>query len=437
MITSADTVVVELGARSVRSPLALSTQPGDSLGDFTPDGARVLYDARVLPGKPQSFEVAFDLAGPREWLYFDPAKTTAAIVTCGGLCPGLNNVIRSVYLELTQNYGVGRVLGIRDGYLGLNSKEGRPPIELTRELVEDIHLQGGTILGSSRGPQEPAVMADSLIERKIDILFCVGGDGTQRGAHAVELELRKRKAPIAVVGVPKTIDNDIEFIEQSFGHVTAIEKATEVLRAAHVEARAVHNGVGLVKLMGRHAGFIAAGAALASQECNFVLTPEIPFPLEGEDGFLAALEKRLAARRHALVAVAEGAGQSLFENAPTTCDASGNVRPHDIGAYLKERIMAHFQSLSLPVNVRYIDPSYMIRGVPANCFDRLLCDALARSAVHAAMSGQTGCLIGRWNGAFIHVPIPTAVARKRRLEIEGQQWTNVLLCTGQPRWRER
>jgi 6-phosphofructokinase 1 len=435
MISPEDTLVSRLGPAKVSSPLALSTTAGDGLGDFIPDGARVLYECRVLPDQAPRLDVSFELAGPREKLFFDPAKTTAAIVTCGGLCPGLNNVVRSIYLELTHNYGVSRVLGLRDGFLGMNLAKGRPPLELTPSLTEDLHFHGGTVLGSSRGPQEPATMADGLEHHRIDILFCIGGDGTQRGAHALGQELRRRGSPIAVIGIPKTIDNDIPFVERSFGYVTAIEKAAEVLRAAHVEAKGVVNGVGLVKLMGRHAGFIAAGAALASQDVNFVLIPEARFELDGTEGFLAALERRLAQRRHALVAVAEGAGQHLFAGAPVTYDASGNARPHDIGLLLKERIADHFASRATPVNVRYIDPSYLIRGVPADTYDKLLCDRLARCAVHAAMSGFTDVLIGSCNSQFTHVPIPLAVREKRRLEIEGEMWTNVLLCTGQPRWR--
>lgn len=435
MISPAETIVPRLGPGRFISPLALSTRPGDGLGDFMPEGVRVLVDARVTGATPVNAELAFELAGPRELLFFEPPHTTAAIVTCGGLCPGLNNVIRSLFLELSYNYGVNRVLGIRDGYSGLHPPAGRPPLLLTREIVEDIHQQGGTLLGSSRGPQPPEAMVDFLIASKIDLLFCVGGDGTMRGAQAISQEIRRRGATIGVIGIPKTIDNDIPFISQSFGYNTAVEKAADVLRTAHVEARGVIHGLGLVKLMGRHAGFIAAGAALASQEVNYVLVPEVPFPLEGADGFLPMLEQRLLAHRHAVVAVAEGAGQHHFANIPQDRDASGNLRPHDIGGFLKDRIAAWFAAKGLPVNVRYIDPSYLIRGVPANCFDRLLCDRMARCAAHAGMCGKTGCVVGWWNDHFVHVPIPLVCGEKRRLDVEGDQWTNVLLCTGQPRWR--
>ena len=355
-------------------------------------------------------------------------------MTCGGLSPGLNNVIRSAFLELTYNYGVQRVLGIRNGYAGLNPASGLEPVTLTLDRVDVINNLGGTVLGTSRGPQDPAVMADFLERMRIDILFCLGGDGTQRGAHALFAEVQKRGATKAIVGIPKTIDNDIPYVWMTFGYATALEKAQEALRGAHVEARAAPNGIALVKLMGRDAGFIAAGAALASQEANFVLIPESPFPLDGEDGFLAALERRIQTRKHALVVAAEGAGQHLLQGDEAERDASGNVRYGDIGEFLREKIIGHFAQRQIPISLKYIDPSYLIRSVPANTFDRILSDQMARHAVHAAMAGKTDVLIGSWSNKMIHVPIRTATAVKKRLDLSSDFWDSVLAATGQPRW---
>jgi 6-phosphofructokinase 1 len=402
---------------------------------FADESIRVRVKRHVGGDASEADELSFEEAGPRHKLFFDPAGTTAAFVTCGGLSPGLNNVIRSGFLELTHNYGVRRVLGIRNGYAGLNPDSGLEPTLMTQRFVQNIHHLGGTVLGSSRGAQEPAVMVDFLEAREIDILFCIGGDGTQRGAHGIQQEIEKRGLPKSVVGIPKTIDNDVPFVEISFGFVTALEVASEVLRGAHVEAVGAPNGVGLVKLMGRAAGFIATGAALASQEANYVLIPEVPFPLEGEGGLLQNLERRILMHGHALIVVAEGAGQHLFAAADVERDASGNVRYEDIGTFLRDRIKRHFAERKLELNMKYIDPSYAIRSVPANAWDRILTDRMARSAVHAAMAGKTDMLIGYWNQEIVHVPIGLVVGQKKRMPLESDIWNAVLATTEQPDWR--
>lgn len=427
-------VVRTLGPAKFPSPLQLSTVVGDGVADYVPDDTRVLFDIELPPGRqtPVSL-VSFERAGAREKLFFDPKKSRAAIVTCGGLCPGLNNVIRSAYYQLHDNYGVPEVLGIRYGYQGLNPKEGQPPLTLTSSIVGDIHESGGTILGSSRGPQEPRVMVDYLLELGVNILLCVGGDGTQCGTHAVAEEALKRKAPIAVVGIPKTIDNDIPYVSRSFGFNTALEKAREHITGAHNEARSAANGIGLVKLMGRHAGFIAAGATLASGHVNFALIPEVPFELEGERGLLPRLERRLRSRGHAVIVVAEGAGQHLLE-ACATHDKSGNKQLTDIGPFLKDRISAHMKASGLDSTVKYFDPSYHIRSVHANCDDSLLCDQMALRAVHAAMAGKTDMLIGLVHGEFVHVPLPAVNGLNKRVAPEGDLWMGVLSTTGQERW---
>jgi 6-phosphofructokinase 1 len=374
----------------------------------------------------------FELAGPRSQLYFDPRQTRAGIVTCGGLCPGLNNVIRSLFLELHFGYGIAEVVGFRGGYSGLDPKCGVEPVTITPELVHDIHQRGGTILGSSRGPVDIPTAVENLIGRGINILFTVGGDGTQRGANAIYQEASRRGHALAVVGVPKTIDNDVGFVSRTFGFFTAVEEACRVLDCAHTEARSVPGGIGLVKLMGRHAGFITAGATVASQDVNFALIPEVPFVLEGERGFLAALKARMQCRAHALIAVAEGAGQDLLQADATTQDTSGNVKLQDIGLYLRERIEAYFKAEGIPVVMRYIDPSYQVRSRPANCEDAILCDLFARNAVHAAMAGKTGLVIGFLHERFIHVPIELLATHVKRLDPASGWWYSVLAATGQP-----
>lgn len=429
MPTQAELTVPVLGAPRFDSPLI---GRGRHFGD---PRVQVRFQARAGDGGLEGVGLTFEHAGASEKLFFDPARTTAAFVTCGGLAPGLNNAIRSGFYELTHNYGVKRVLGIQQGYRGLDPNEGLEPIELTADFVDDIHDMGGTVLGTSRGGRDPADIVDYLEAHDIDILFCIGGDGTQRGAHAIAQEVTGRGGTRSIVGLPKTIDNDVPFVYQSFGYSTALEEATEVLRRAHVEAKGSLNGIGLVKVMGRDAGFIAAGAAIASQESNFCLVPEVPFPLEGEGGFLEALERRMLARHHAVVVVAEGAGQDLFAERFDGTDSSGNVRYRDIGVLLRDRIREHFRERQIEVHIKYFDPSYAIRSVPPNAMDRILTDRLARNAVHAAMAGKTDVLMGWWNQASIMVPIAVAVAERKRMKTDGDMWNAVLSTTGQPDWR--
>lgn len=374
--------------------------------------------------------ILLEKAGPREKLFFDPGETRAAIVTCGGLCPGLNNVIRSVTRELHLAYGVKAVFGIRGGYSGLDPGRGKPPVKLTESIVEDIHKDGGTVLGTSRGPVDMGVAVDFLIGKGIDILFTVGGDGTQRGGNALFEEARKRGHALSVVGIPKTIDNDVRYVTRTFGYGTAVDEAVRVINSAHTEARSVDNGVAVVKLMGRHAGFIAAASTTASQDVNFCLIPESRFVIEGGGGLLAALERRLERKNHAVVVVAEGAGQELL-GASGEKDASGNVKLQDIGLFLKDRIAAHFKARGIDMTLRYFDPSYQIRGRPANTEDALLCDRMGRHAVHAAMAGKTGMVISYLNGQFVHVPIDVIAQGGKRLDLNGELWRAVLSSTGQ------
>ena len=371
----------------------------------------------------------FELAGPREMLFFDAKETRAGIATCGGLCPGLNNVIRSLFLELHYGYGVGEVLGFRGGYGGLDPANGTEPVKITPQFVDGIHKDGGTILGSSRGPVDIGRAVENLIARGVNILFTVGGDGTQRGANDLYQEARRRGHALAVVGVPKTIDNDVGFVSRTFGFFSAVEEAARVLDCAHTEARSVPGGIGLVKLMGRHAGFITAGATVASQDVNFALIPEVPFNL---DAFLCALKERMKVKSHAVIAVAEGAGQDLLAADASTRDASGNVKLADIGLFLRAKIETFFKAEGIPVVMRYFDPSYQVRSRPANCEDALLCDLFARHAVHAAMAGKTGVVIGFLHEKFIHVPIELLATHTKRLDPASGWWRSVLAATGQP-----
>lgn len=430
-----DLRVDTLGERKITSPLRLNEKEGDEIANYTSDEARILVNAELTCFREHveqgTTPPSFELAGPRSRIYFEPAKTRAAIVTCGGLCPGLNNVIRSIVMQLWYGYGVRSIFGIRYGYEGLTPEYGLPLVELTPDLVVDIHEQGGTMLGSSRGPQSVEEMVDTLERGNFQVLFTLGGDGTLRGALAITKEIARRGLKISVVGVPKTIDNDIPLISRTFGFDTAVDTATQAIRAAHVEARGAPNGVGIVKLMGRHSGYIAASAALACREVNLVLVPEQRFDLDGDNGVLRWLEARLEDRGHAVIVVAEGAGQRLLA-ASGERDASGNAKLGDIGPFLRDQIKATFKDAGKPVNVKYIDPSYIIRAAPANSKDSIFCGSLGANAVHAAMAGKTGLVVGLWQERFTHVPLAAATAYRKVVDLEGELWRATLEATGQP-----
>jgi 6-phosphofructokinase 1 len=435
-LTQADLVVPTLGPATIASPLALSTVADDMIADFVPDDARVSMTVETTASAPDLHPLLFEKAGPRSHIFFDPQRTRAGIVTCGGLSPGINNVVRAMVLELHYKYGVPEILGYRYGFEGLNHKVGMQPTRLGPDEVRTVHTQGGSFLGLSRGQQEVPLMVDTLVRDRVDVFFVIGGDGTLRGAAAISAEIGRRGGHIAVIGVPKTIDNDVAYVDKTFGFETAVEVARMAIDGAHAEAVSARNGVAIVKLMGRESGFVAAAATTASAEVNFCLVPEVPFDLDGPDGLLVALEKRLHERAHAVIVVAEGCGASLIHG-DVERDASGNVRyaskDADIGPRLRDAIIAHFKRVSLPVTVKYIDPSYIIRSVPANASDSIFCDTLGRHAVHAAMAGKTSIAIGRWHRVFTHVPLAVATSFRKRIDPDRTTWLAVTETTGQPR----
>lgn len=435
-----DFTISRLGKPRFKSPLELSHVEGDFVSNFIEDGERILCDHSLSFIQPYIREgkepPSFEAAGPRDKVFFNPTDVRAAIVSCGGLCPGINDVIRGIVLSLNFHYRVHEVYGIQYGYKGLVEASMLSPIHLTPKLVEDITSLGGTYLGSSRGPQSVEEMVDFLVKNRFNLLFTIGGDGTQRGALAISKEIERRKLAISVIGIPKTIDNDIRFIEKSFGFETAFSEGARVLKCAHAEANGAENGIAIVKLMGRQSGFLAATAALASGEANFVLIPEVPFDLDPPYGFLQALEDRILRRKHALVVVAEGAGQNLLAQegeGEQRKDASGNLKLKDIGVFLKEKVAAHFTSSEIDVSIKYIDPSYIVRSLPSTPSDSMYCQQLAHNAVHAAMSGRTGLVVGYWQSAFTHIPIDAAVSSRKVLDTEGDLWLSVLQSTDQPR----
>ncbi len=416
-----DFAISNLGKAQLPSPLADAAFQDDSrVVPYSTDVAEL--EACVKAGKEIP---GFEIAGPRAKIFHDPAWTRAAILTAGGLCPGLNDVIKFITIDLMEHYHVPVVYGIRYGYKGLNPIHGFAPLELNPTVVDAIHTEGGTILGSSRGRQDEKIMVDTLARMNINLLFCIGGDGTLRCAHDIVEEIRRRKLMISVIGIPKTIDNDISFIDKSFGFETAVYTSSLFITTAHNEAEGAYNGVGLIKVMGRDSGFIAAYATLSNSHVTYCLVPEKEFKLDGPDGLLLNLEQRLNERHHAVIIVAEGAGQNLFKEQSNTRDASGNLLHQDIGLLLKERINTHFKERGIPLNLKYFDPSYTIRSVAAHGTDAVFCTMLAQNAVHAAMAGRTDMVVGHWHDTFTHVPIPLATSSRKKIDLKGQLWNSV------------
>jgi len=418
-----DFTVQRLGECTIPSPMSGVRFVGDEhvLYDSDLNAIRRYLDAGNEPPR-------FEVAGPREKIFFDPSKLACGIVTCGGLCPGLNNVIRSIVLSLYHHYGVRTIYGFPYGYEGLAPKFGHQPVMLNRQVVEPINEMGGTMLGSSRGNQEVSIMVNTLERMGIGILFCIGGDGTQRGAHAISEEAGKRGLKLSVIGIPKTIDNDISYVQETFGFETAVSEAKKATYAAHAEAVGARNGIGLVKLMGRDSGFIAAYSVLVDNQVNFCLIPEASFTV---DGLLGALKQRLDERGHAVIVVAEGAGQDLFK-ASGERDISGNIKYGDIGIYLRDAIRDYFKRIGMEINLKYIDPSYIIRSQPANPHDSAFCLLMGHNAVHAGMAGRTDMIVGLWNDQFTHVPTQLAVSARKKIDPSGWIWSSVLASTGQP-----
>jgi len=430
-----DFAIRNLGACTHESVIADVSKDHGQTPRFVDDQARILFDDRIASVSAVDDPTrlpALELAGPRHKLFFDPSETRIGIVTCGGLCPGLNDVIRGLVMQAYYRYGVRRIYGFRYGYRGFIGEYGDDPLILEPEMVSEIHETGGSILASSRGKQDTVRIVDCLERYAIGMLFTIGGDGTLRGALDIGREVDKRGLRIAIIGIPKTIDNDIQYIDQSFGYETAYGQAVEAIVGAHNEARGTLNGIGLVKVMGRHSGFLACHAALATSHVNFVIIPEMPIGATFVSNFMQALRDRLTRRHHAVILVAEGAGQAYLQSEDSETDASGNIKLEDIGRFLADHIHAYLDDTDMEYSLKYIDPSYILRSVPASPADSVYCWQLAQNAVHAAMAGKTELVVGKWHGRLVHVPIRQAIAGRKQVDPQSDLWLSVLETTGQP-----
>ncbi|KAL4422989.1 hypothetical protein ABPG77_005469 [Micractinium sp. CCAP 211/92] len=398
----------------------------ESSGSHRDHGAQtgaVLYD----PAKNEAIPLPnFALrSGPRKTIYHNPKDVTAAIVTCGGLCPGLNDVVQNIVYTL-DDYGVpeDQIFGIRYGLRGFLDRHAKP-VQLSRQTVDGIQLKGGTVLGTSRGNAKIPAIVERLRLWGINQLYVIGGNGGNAAAHAIAKECREQGVVCNVVGVPKSIDNDIQLIDRCFGFDTAVEEAQRSLISARVEARS-SGGISVVKLMGRQSGFIAMNASMASGVVDVCLIPEIRFDLEKLCDFVATI---MARKDYCVVCVAEGAGQDIMDSSgPKGTDASGNPILQDIGVFLRDVFKKRFKG----VDVKYIDPSYMIRSIPTITTDRIYCKVLGQGAVHGAFAGYTDFTVGLVNTHYVFLPTTTIIQFPRTVDPRGRQWNRLKTAINQP-----
>ncbi|KAK2969919.1 hypothetical protein RJ640_000532 [Escallonia rubra] len=396
---------------------------------FVHDDDAVAEKVIVHSGSPRGTH--FRRAGARQRVYFESEEVKACIVTCGSLCPGINTVIREIVCGLYNMYGVKRVWGIYGGYKGFHS---RNTTSLTPKAVNDIHKRGGTLLETSRGGHDARRIVDSIQDRGINQVYIIGGDETHKGASEIFQEIRRRGLKVSVAGIPRSIDNDIPVIDRSFGFDTAVEEAQRAINSAHAEAESAANGIGVVKLMGRHSGFIAMYASLASRDVDCCLIPESPFYLEGPGGLFEYIGKRLRENGHMVIVIAEGAGRELHCK-----DAQFNNRQvdsrisEDVGFWMSAKIKDHFNRQNkMGISLKYIDPTYMIGAIPCNAADRVYCTLLAHSVVHGAMAGYTGFAVGPVNGRHAYIPLNRILEKQNKVVITDRMWARLLSSTNQP-----
>eukprot|EP00611_Tribonema_gayanum_P031998 TRINITY_DN93_c0_g2_i1.p1 TRINITY_DN93_c0_g2~~TRINITY_DN93_c0_g2_i1.p1 ORF type:complete len:506 (-),score=167.86 TRINITY_DN93_c0_g2_i1:425-1804(-) len=376
---------------------------------------------------------AFLRAGPRAKLHFDPTTVNACIVTCGLLCPGLNSVIHHLIDTLKNNYNAGKIYGIRGGWGGFWDPE-KPPIQLCQSKdLEFLQSRAGSILGCSVGGFDVKKIMQFLMDKQISHMYVIGGDGTHRGAHRIAVECIAMGLNIAVAGIPKSVDNDIDLVDRSFGFMTAVEEAQNAIRSATIEAKCnLPNGIGIVKLMGRSTGYLAAYATMASGDVDLCLVPEVEIRLDGPDGCLPHLERVVQTKGYAVVVISEGAGQAQLSEVAAEARSKGAPLP-SVGQYMKSQIEKHFASKGKTATCKYIDPSVSVRSVAANAFDQILCMQLAQNAVHGAMAGYTAFAAGVVNNRTVLIPITEIVdTSPKGLNPRGRTWERVLCITRQP-----
>lgn len=385
---------------------------------------------------------SFPEAGPRKELCFDPHRVKAAVVTTGGLAPGLNSVVHSIVdrhfntYELNETLG-GAVYGIYDGFRGLRDCASNSTT-LNPKVTLDWLRQGGSNLGSIRfrDPQGEKHLVDeiakSITQMAIDILYVIGGDGSQLIAHKVAQAVPS----ISVLGVPKTMDNDVLWVRESFGFDTTVEQATHAINALHFEAQSTRR-VGLLQFFGAESGFVAANAALASGQVDLVLIPEAFNNLSDEQlqhywkmllGHLDDRVKRQAHMPHAIVVVAEGVETALVQQKSRKLGRKGDfleLLKQDIAGKVRDR---RGRCLEIFVN----EPRHYIRSGAANAHDQIFCERLGALAVDNGLAGYTNCMVSHWLTEYVLVPLELVVQGQKSIQTSGMFWRQVETSTGQP-----
>ena len=325
------------------------------------------------------------------------------ILTGGGDCPGLNAVIRAVVRRAERGFG-DEVIGFRDGWLGVVEDDTTP---LDVEACRGLLPRGGTVLGSSRlqpfGLEDGVERARSTIERHgLGGLVVVGGEGTLSCAHRLHAE------GFPVVGVPKTIDNDVGGTEMTFGFETAVEIATEAIDRLHTTAES-HDRVMVVEVMGRHVGHIAAWSGMAGG-ATLTLVPEEPFDIEE---VCEGVRRRHDRGRYAsVVVVAEGARPKpdTIPMPDEEVDRFGHVRLGGIG----NLVAAEIESRT-GFETRVTILGYVQRGGTPTAFDRVLASRFGVAAVDAVHDGGFGMMTALVGGDIVLVPLADAVGDLKRL----------------------
>jgi 6-phosphofructokinase 1 len=338
------------------------------------------------------------------------------VLTGGGDCPGLNAVIRAVVRKAIDGYG-DEVVGFRDGWRGPLEDLHEP---LTIESTRGILPRGGTILGSSRTnvykrPDGPAIVREALSRHSLDGLIAIGGEDTLGAANRLHAD------GVNVIGVPKTIDNDLGATDQTFGFDTALHVASEAIDRLHTTAES-HNRILVVEVMGRNAGWIALHAGVAGG-ADVILIPEIPFDIEE---VCQRITRRHARGRYfSIVVAAEGAtpaaGSAMTVTAGDT-DEFGHPRLGGIGQQLEREIEAR-----TGFETRTTVLGHIQRGGTPTAFDRVLATRLGLAAIDAAHDGRWGTMTALHATRIELVPLAQAVAEVRTVPVEEYGRYDVLL----------
>lgn len=482
---------VEKKKATIENPLPIEVR-----GDDRDEGARIVVDARrkyhdPLEGiTPAAWNLTMPEAGPRRYVsYPQKNQLKVGILVSGGIAPGINAVISGIIArhhayqawsqKINKNYAL-EILGYSEALKGL-LHAGRPAVPLDLKTVREAVNHGGSILPTARAdelldledPKQRDGALDKvtsrLINQQIDILYIIGGDGSMRAAHAISC--RARRNPInelSVIGIPKTMDNDILWVWQSFGFLSAVEFAKQAILQLHTEVMS-NPRLCVIQLFGSDSGFVVSHAALASGVCDAVLIPEVNFTLKQLSGYI---RYRLQDRPHSdkpyggIVALAETAipldWREYVSATAEVADGSEKVilTPEELRAietFESHGRRVHGQtpdalrsgglrlvSQILQREIRKLgdrwssyrvftnEPRHLIRSIEPSVSDVIFAQRLGTLAVDNAMAGYHDFMISQWLTEYVLVPLKLVVLGRKRVPEHGIFWKSVRASTGQP-----